>query len=177
MRGCCSLGSPSTKGPLANGVHPWQSPWRDPVEGMISLKHDTGSRPDLSCHISIYPSRVFFSPPPALSLNLSRPHLHGPPSVDSHEHRQLLKFGRVARVVLVQLHNFLIGTLVLVLAEISIFFFFFFNLNLFFSSSSKCVERAFFTRPFFLSLSFFSSHPLFPSLSVSLTIPSFPFSG
>lgn len=66
MRGCCSLGSPSTKGPLANGVHPWQSPWRDPVEGMISLKHDTDSRPDLSCHISIYPSRVFFSPPPRL---------------------------------------------------------------------------------------------------------------
>lgn len=65
------------------------------------------------------PAEFFSPPPPALSLNLSRPHLHGPPSVDSHEHRQLLKVGRVARVVLVQLHNFLIGTLVLVLAEIS----------------------------------------------------------
>lgn len=59
--------------------------------------------------------------------------------------------------------------------------FFFFSLNLFFSSSSKCVERAFFTTLFALSLYlFFSpslSFSLFLSLSVSLTIPSFPFSG
>ena len=111
---------PSTKGPLANGVHPWQPPRRDPVEGMRSLKHDTGSRPDLSCHISIYPTRVVFFPP--LSLNRSRPHLRELPSIDLDEHRQLLKVVWVALIVLVQLHNFLIGTLVLFLAEISIFF-------------------------------------------------------
>ena len=126
----------------------------------------------------------FFSPP-ALSLNLSRPHLHGPPSIDSLEHRQLLKVGRVARVVLVQLHNFLIGTLVLVLAEISIFFFFFFFhpqpvlLKLLQMCRACNFHKAVFSLSLSLSLSlsFFSSHPLFPSLSVSLTIPSFPFSG
>lgn len=56
VRECYSLSSPSTKGPPANDVHPWQPPWRDPVSGMRSLKHDTGSRPDLSFHISIYPA-------------------------------------------------------------------------------------------------------------------------
>lgn len=127
------------------------------------------------------PPEFFFLP--LLSLNLSRPHLCELPSIDLDEHRQLLKVGWVALVVLVQLHNFLIGTLVLVLAEIRIFF------NLFFSSSSKCVEHAFFTGLFSFSLSlffFFSlflsfiltlSFPLFISLFVSHTIPSFPFSG
>lgn len=66
---------------------------------------------------------AFIPPPtPPLSLNLSRPHLRELSSIDLDEHRQLLKVGWVARVVLVQLHNFLIGTLVLVLAEISGFF-------------------------------------------------------
>lgn len=38
----CSLDSPSTKSPLANGVHPWHLPWRDPAEGTRSLKDATG---------------------------------------------------------------------------------------------------------------------------------------
>lgn len=54
----CSLDSPSTKSPLANGVHPWHLPWRDPAEGTRSLKDATGWGPDLSCHISIYRTRV-----------------------------------------------------------------------------------------------------------------------
>lgn len=53
-------------------------------------------------------------------VSTSPPYLHQPAPVD--EHRQLLKAGRAARVVPGQLHNFLIGTLVLVLAEITIFF-------------------------------------------------------
>lgn len=100
--------------------------------------------------------------PPRVSI-LNRAYLPRLPCTDSDEHRQLLKVGRAALIVLVQLHNFLIGTLVLVLAEIS-----FFALNLFFSSSSKCVERAVFTRLFALSLSLpLSSHPL--SFSVRLS--------
>lgn len=105
----------------------------------------------------------FFSPP--LSLNLSRPHLRQLPSIDLDEHRQRLKVGWVACVVLVQLLNFLIGTLVLVLAEISGFFF----------SPSTCSSQAplnvssvHFSQHCLLSLSIFSSHPLFPSLSFFL---------
>lgn len=120
-------------------------------------------------HQHLSHQRFFFGP--HLSLNLRQPHLHELPSADLDEHRQLLKVGWVFLIVLVQLHNFLIGTLVLVLAEISIFFL---SRNLFFSSSSKCVEHALFTRLFALSLFFFIllalSFPL--SFSVRLSHPS-----
>lgn len=103
-----------------------------------------------------------FNPPmpsPPFILNLSRPHLRKLPPLDVDVHGQLLKVGWVTCIVLVRFHNFLIGTLVLGLAEISIFS----PLYLLISSFCENVESAFFTRMF--SLSFVTLiFPPFPSM-------------
>lgn len=93
-------------------------------------------------------------PSPLFILNLSRPHLRRLPPLDVDVHGQLLKVGWVTCIVLVQFHNFLIGTLVLGLAEISIFS----PLYLLFSEN---VEYAFFTRMFSLFC-----HPHLPPISL-----------
>lgn len=106
-------------------------------------------------------------PSPPFILNLSRPHLRKLPPLDVDVHGQLLKVGWVTCIVLVQFHNFLIGTLVLGLAEISIFP----PLYLLFSSFRENVGYAFFTRMFSLSL---FCHPHFLPISLYVLSPFLP---
>lgn len=67
VAGACS---PSTKSPLANGVHPWHPPWRVLLKGTRSLKQATSLGPDLSCYISIMAPVQFIYVLFFLSINL-----------------------------------------------------------------------------------------------------------